>query len=60
MSRSDCFSRKGFEILNEKDLDFILSLVRSCITKGRLSNFMVDKKIGGLKADRRELMQTKC
>ena len=49
MSRSDCFSRKGFEILNEKDLDFILSLMRSCITKELLSIFMVDKKIGGLK-----------
>ena len=30
------FPEQGFEILNEKQLDFILSLLRSCITNDSL------------------------
>ena len=53
MSSNDCFSRIGLEILNKKQLDFTLSLLRSCITNDSLQKI---KEIDGLKADQGERM----
>ena len=48
------FPEWGFEILNKKQLDFILSSFGILYHK-RLSSFIV-KIIGGFKADQRERM----